>query len=91
MNYQKIDAALAVALSELGDRQDSNLIVFVQTASAVDAAEAAFLESLGVSGATTGKQMLTATLSVEAIAQLSEQSWVRSIRLSQPLKFRNYQ
>ena len=79
-----------MALSEVRDARDCNLIVFVQAESDVGDAEAAFLEGLGVGGVIKGQQMFTATLSAEGVDGLSEQSWVRSIRLSQRLGFRKF-
>lgn len=86
MNYQKLDAALAMALNEVQNLNECSLIVFIHTEPIPDAAAAAFLESFGVSGITRGQDVFTATLSINAISQLSEQPWVQYLRLSQKLR-----
>jgi hypothetical protein len=86
MNYSKLDAALAKAVQEVQDPEERNLVVFINTRSAPDTAEAAFLERLGVSGVASGRQLLTATLSASAVAELSDRPWVRYLRLSQKLR-----
>ncbi|MEH2263313.1 hypothetical protein [Nostoc sp.] len=85
MNYQKLDAALATALSDVQNSEESNLGVFIHTESILNSAATAVLESLGVSGVTSGKDIFTATLSLNAISQLSEQSWVKYLKRSQQL------
>lgn len=86
MNYQKLDAALAMALDKLQNPEEPSLVVFIHTEPVPDDETAAFLEGLGVSGVTTGRDVFSAKLSANAIAQLSEQSWVQYIRLSQQLR-----
>ncbi|MEH1894059.1 MAG: hypothetical protein V7K94_01850 [Nostoc sp.] len=85
MNYQKLDAALATALSDVQNSEESSLGVFIHTEPILNSAATAVLESLGVSGVTSGKDIFTATLSLNAISQLSEQSWVMSLKRSQQL------
>ncbi|HBB35906.1 MAG TPA: hypothetical protein DDZ80_15110 [Cyanobacteria bacterium UBA8803] len=85
MNYQKLDTALTMALNEVQEPEERRLIVFIHTHSVPDATATAFLESLGVS-VTTGKDVFAATLSPHAISQLSEQPWVKYLRLSQQLR-----
>jgi hypothetical protein len=85
MNYQKLDAALATALNDVQSLEDSNLGVFIHTEPILDSAATAVLERLGVSGVTSGKDIFTATLSPNAISQLSEQSWVKYLKRSQQL------
>lgn len=86
MNYQKLDAALAMALNRVQDPDEPRFMVFIHTEPAPDEAAAAFLERLGVSGVTRERDVFSAKLSANAIAQLSEQSWVQYIRLSQQLR-----
>jgi hypothetical protein len=86
MDYRKIDAALAAALDEVRDPEERSLSVFIHTAQTPGQAEAAFLEGLGVSGISGERQVFTATLSPHAIAQLSEQPWLRYLRLSRRLR-----
>ncbi len=85
MNYQKLDAALATALNDVQNLEDSNLGVFIHTEPILDSAATDVLERLGVSGVTSGKDIFTATLSPNAISQLSEQSWVKYLKRSQQL------
>jgi hypothetical protein len=86
MNYQKLDAGLAMALNDVQNSAERNLVIFIHTQPAPDAAAAAFLESLGVSGVTSGRNMFTATLSANAVSQLSDQPWVQYLKLSQKLR-----
>jgi hypothetical protein len=86
MDYRKIDAALAAALDEVRDPEERFLAVFIHTTHPPGQAEAAFLERLGVSGIRGERQVFTATLSPRAIAQLSDQPWLRFLRLSQRLR-----
>lgn len=86
MNYQKIDAALAAALDEVRDPDERALSVFIHTARAPVETEAALLEDLGV-GVVTGEQrVFTATLSARAVAELSDQPWLRYMKLSRRLR-----
>ncbi|MEH2159293.1 hypothetical protein [Nostoc sp.] len=89
MNYQKLDAALATALNDLQDSEETSLAVFIHTEPILDSAATAVLESLGVSGVSSGKEIFTATLSSNAISQLSEQSWVKFLKRSQQLRLVN--
>jgi hypothetical protein len=86
MNYQKLDAALATALNDVQDSQETSLAVFIHTEPILDSAAIAILESLGVSRVTSGKDIFTATLSPNAILQLSEQPWVKYLKRSQLLR-----
>ncbi|MEH2294764.1 hypothetical protein [Nostoc sp.] len=85
MNYQKLDAALATALNDTQDPEEQSLAVFIHTEQILNSAATAVLESLGVSNVTSGKDIFTATLSANAISQLSEQSWVKYLKRSQQL------
>ena len=86
MNYQKLDAALATAVEDVRDPDERVLEVFIHVTPALGPAEIAFLEKLGVSGAIAGRQIITATLSARAVAELSDQSWVRYLMLSKKLR-----
>ena len=87
MNYAKLDAALATALSKAKDLKARGLVVFIHTVDVPGTTEAAWLEKLGVTNSDgSGKQIFTATLSAEEIADLSDQPWVQQIRLSQKLR-----
>ncbi|MEH2357763.1 hypothetical protein [Nostoc sp.] len=85
MNYQKLDAALATALNDVQNLEEPSLAVFIHTESVLDSAATAVLESFGVSGVSSGKDIFTATLSPNAISQLSEEPWVKYLKRSQQL------
>ncbi|MBC6431586.1 hypothetical protein FM036_12555 [Nostoc sp. HG1] len=89
MNYQKLDAALATALNDIKNLEEPSLAVFIHTEPILDSAAIAVLASLGVNGVTSGKDIFTATLSPNAISQLSEQSWVKYLKRSQQLRLGN--
>ncbi|QSJ15846.1 hypothetical protein JYQ62_29225 [Nostoc sp. UHCC 0702] len=89
MNYQKLDTALAMALNDVPDPQEPSLAVFIHTEPVLDAAATAVLENSGISGVTSGKDIFTATLSPNAISQLSEEPWVKYLKLSQKLHLVN--
>ncbi len=86
MNYRKLDAALAMALNSVQDPDERCLAVFIHTEPAPDAAAVAVLERLGVSGITRGRDVFSATLSVNAVSQLSDEPWVQYLKLSQKLR-----
>lgn len=86
MDYQKIDAALAAALDEVKNPEERAISVFIHTEHAPGDAEAAFLKDLGVGGLTGGRQVFTATLSPRAIGELSDQPWLRYMKLSRKLR-----
>jgi hypothetical protein len=88
MNYQKLDAPLSMALKDVQNTDEPSLQVFIHT-KPVSNAETVALENLGVSGVTSGKDVFTATLSPNAISQLSEQPWVEHVKLSQTLHLAN--
>ncbi|RCJ37492.1 hypothetical protein A6769_11310 [Nostoc punctiforme NIES-2108] len=89
MNYQKLDAALATALNDVQNLEEPSLAVFIHTESVLDSAATAILESFGVSGVSSGKDIFTATLSPNAISQLSEEPWVKYLKRSQQLRLLN--
>ncbi|MBG1243805.1 hypothetical protein [Nostoc sp. NZL] len=89
MNYQKLDAALATALNDIQDSKETSLEVFIHTEPILDSAATAVLKSLGVNDVTSGKDIFTATLSPNAISQLSEQPWVKYLKRSQQLRLVN--
>ncbi|MEH2377158.1 hypothetical protein [Nostoc sp.] len=89
MNYQKLDAALATALNDVQDSEEASLAIFIHTEPVLDSAAIAVLESFGVSGVISGKDIFTAILSANAISQLSEQPWVISLKRSQQLRLVN--
>lgn len=86
MDYRKLDAALAAALDDVQNPEERAFTIFIHTTHAIDTAQAAFLEGLGVSGVRGGRQMFTATLSARAVAELSDQPWVQYLTLSRKLR-----
>lgn len=89
MNYQKLDAPLSLALNDAQNSQEQSLEVFIHTEPVTDCSKLEVLENLGVTSVTSGQDVFTATLSPNAISQLSEQPWVKSLRLSQKLNLAN--
>ncbi|MDJ0800337.1 MAG: hypothetical protein QNJ51_26605 [Calothrix sp. MO_167.B12] len=89
MNYQKLDASLAMALNEVLEPENPNLVVFIHTHSPLDPDAIAMLENTGISNVTSNKEVFTATLSFVAISQLSEQTWVKYLKLSHKLRLAN--
>ncbi|MEH2067809.1 MAG: hypothetical protein V7K47_06525 [Nostoc sp.] len=89
MNYQKLDAPLTVALNNVQDLEKPNLAVFIYTEPVSDPVVTSFFTSLGVNGMRNDQNLFTATLSSNAISQLSEQPWVKSLKLSQKLHLVN--
>ncbi|MEM9922162.1 MAG: hypothetical protein AAF915_00140 [Cyanobacteria bacterium P01_D01_bin.50] len=89
MNFAKLDTALILALKQIKDPSKPCLVVFIHTESVLDPTATALLESFNISNITEGKNVLTATLSANAISQLSEQPWVQYLKLSEKLRFVN--
>ncbi|MDY6782699.1 MAG: hypothetical protein SW833_09170 [Cyanobacteriota bacterium] len=85
MNYQKIDAALSIELSRVENRQDARFAVFIHTQSISTAQATAILERLGAESPTGSQNLITATLSARDVSEVSEQPWVKYLRLSQVL------
>jgi hypothetical protein len=86
MNYQKLDASLAMALNDVSNQQEASLVVFIHTKATPNAEAIAVLQRMGVSNISSDSDVFTATLSPNAISQLSEQPWVQYIKLSQKLR-----
>jgi hypothetical protein len=87
MNYQKLDAALAMALNDVQNQEEASLVVYIHTEPLPDAKAQAVLKRMGVSNVTSGSDVFTATLSPRDISELSEQTWVQYLKLSQKLSF----
>ncbi|MGB3761485.1 MAG: hypothetical protein WBA07_34755 [Rivularia sp. (in: cyanobacteria)] len=87
MNFSKLDTALILALKKKQDPSIPCLVVFIHTQSAIDSTATTVLEGFGISGITPQKDVYTATLSLNAVAQLSEQPWVKYLKLSHQLRF----
>lgn len=85
MNYNKVDAALAAALKS--EETDKNFIpVFVGVNKGLGQNEKEYLQKLGLIFNNDIPEIITATISQEAISELSDQSWVRYLKLSTRLK-----
>jgi len=87
MNFTKLDTALILALKNIKDPSEYCLVVFIHTQPVLDSGATAMLTSFGVNGITAQRDVYTATLSPNAISQLSEQPWVQYLKLSQQLRF----
>ncbi|MDY6896650.1 MAG: hypothetical protein SWZ49_01010 [Cyanobacteriota bacterium] len=86
MNFSKLDIALILALKKIQDQSKPCLVVFIHTELPIDSEAIAFLEGFGVSDITAKRDVFTATLSSNAVSQLSEKPWVKSLKLSQRLR-----
>ena len=85
MNYNKVDAALAAALKS--EETDKNFIpVFVGVNKGLGQNEKEYLQKLGLIFNKDIPEIITATISQQAISELSDQSWVRYVKLSTRLK-----
>ena len=89
MDYRKIDAALAAALDDErppdARGRTPKLPVFVSVDPAAATRRRAHLARLGLPAGSLLGGIATASLSADQVKELSEQPWVRQIRLSQPL------
>ncbi|MEH2306653.1 hypothetical protein [Nostoc sp.] len=89
MNFRKLDAALATALTDVQNPEETSFAVFIHTEPILDSAATAVLENLGISDVTSEKDIFTATLSLNAISRLSEEPWVKYLKRSQQLRLVN--
>ncbi|HEV3400566.1 MAG TPA: hypothetical protein VG078_02000 [Acidimicrobiales bacterium] len=83
-DHAKLDAALASALEDVPGSEARVLPVFVEMAGEVPEDGRSMLRELGV-GEPTGS-VATASLSARQVADLSDQPWVRYLRLSGRLR-----
>jgi hypothetical protein len=83
-DHAKLDAALASALEDVPDPDARALPVFVEVSAELPAAGRSMLEELGA-GEPLGN-VATATLSARQVGDLSDQPWVRYLRLSGRLR-----
>jgi hypothetical protein len=86
MNYEKLDASLSAAVSEQPLSDEPNLSVLVRTLTPPDAEQQREMQRLGVYGVSPTGRVFSAQLSAQAVAQLSEKPWVRSLSLAQELR-----
>ncbi len=88
-DHAKLDAALASALEDVSAPEDRVLPVFVEVAGELPEAARSVLSELGV--AEPIGNVTTATLSARQVAELSDQPWVRYLRLSGRLRLLDQQ
>ena len=84
MDSRKLDAWLSAAL--VAPEEAGEVTIFISTVEPLDAARAGLLRKLGVGQAAAGQKLLTATVPKQVIGELSEQPWVRALKLSQQLR-----
>jgi hypothetical protein len=89
MNHRKIDATLAAALDEIKSAEEPLLSVFIYTAKSRDETATIFLNGIGVRVYSTNQEIFTATVSPQTVKKLSQQPWVRYVKLSQKLHMLN--
>ncbi len=89
MNYHKVDATLAVALDEIKSAEEPLLSVFIYTAKSRDETATTFLNGIGVRVYSKNQEIFTATVSPQTVKKLSQQPWVRYVKLSQKLHMLN--
>lgn len=89
MNYRKIDAPLVAAVDEIKNAEEPLQAVFIHTAKAPDETATTFLKAMGVRINSPQQKIFTANLSPHAVKELSQQPWVRYVKLSQKLHMLN--
>ena len=89
MNFSKLDTALILALKKIKDQSKPCLVVFIHVEPNLDSYAKAVLKGNGISGITAQRDVYTATLSLNAVSQLSEQPWVKYLKLSGELRLLN--
>ena len=87
MDFSKLDADLSAELDQApADPNEPVFSVYIQTNRRLGPAEAAVLNRVGVAGDFLGKDLFTATLSLRALDELSDQPWVAYLKLSRRLR-----
>lgn len=84
MNYHKIDATLVAALDEIKNADEPMLSVFIYTAKSRDETATIFLNGIGVRVYSKNQDTFTAIVSPHTIKELSQQPWVRYVKLHLP-------
>lgn len=85
LDYSRIDGPLALACDET-QPDERSLTVFVHTFAPPDQQQAKKLTATGVAVPAAGRRIFTATLSPSQVAALSQEPWVKHVKLSQRLK-----
>ena len=87
MDFSKLDADLLAELDQASaDPNERAFLVFVQTDRPLGPEETAVFSRMGVAGDFLGQDLFTATLSLRALDELSNQAWVRYLKLSRRLR-----
>ena len=84
MDYSKVDAALAAALSE--PTGSPGLAISVRTLGPLDPSQKAELRKLGAQGVEASRNIFSATVSPKAVAKLTDKPWVRRLSLARQLR-----
>ncbi len=79
----KLDAGLSAKLETSGLQE---IEVIVRVKDFLTSSEISHLEDLGVRGVSDKRRVFTAKLASTAIAELSNQHWVQSLKISRPLR-----
>lgn len=79
----KLDAGLSAALDSSGLQE---VEVIVRTKHSPNPSEVFQLQGLGVRDVSSNRRVFTARLAFTAIAELSNQCWVQSLKLSRELR-----
>jgi hypothetical protein len=79
MDYSKVESALAAELAR--SSSDRSLNVFIQTRNPLLGEQVTKLRSFGVASI-QGERVVTAFVSPDAVAKLSDLSWVEQISLA---------
>ena len=86
MDYGKVDAALACALSEAAPGEPAHLRVSLRTQGPPSPKEQDELKNLGVQGLAPGRSVFSGSFSPGDLAELSQKPYVRLISLAQPMR-----
>lgn len=89
MNFHKIDPTLAAAIDEIKNAEEPILAVSIYTAKSRDETATLFLNGLGVRVYSKNQDTFTATVSPRTVKELSQQPWVRFVKLSPKLHVLN--
>lgn len=74
------------ALAEVVNAEARDLTVFIHTAGTPTQDQVTFLRQYGVDDASADRQIFTATLSARVVQELTQQPWIRYIRLASQLR-----
>jgi hypothetical protein len=86
MDYSKIDAPLAAQLKSKDP--DELFPVFISVSKDIGEQEQSFLKRIGIMSSVANMRIFSATIPSQAIDELSEQPWIRYIKLSTALQLK---